>query len=141
MRSNSSSSSASSSSASSSHRDVGHSFADTFGTDDVEVSLHSRGERARLRTASDVLAVPELAELEDYVREQIRARPLSTLALGAAGGALLAITQPLLGRAPTALIMALAMRAGRRLAWRAAGEAIHTLLTPNERAPSSSQAP
>ena len=128
------------STSSSSHHDVDHSFADTFGTDDPDAPLHTRGERDRLSTASDLLAVPELAELEDYVRDNIRARPFATLAVGAASGAFLALARPLLGRAPTALVVALAMRAGRRLAWRAAGQAIHEWLTPRDPSPSHRQA-
>lgn len=117
------------------HRDVNHVF------DDERASspLHSRGSDDRRIT--EVLSIPELSELEDNLRARILARPLTALAVGAGAGAAVAILRPLLGRAPAALIAAVAMRAGRRLVWQVAERSIHKLLTPDELDHAPSQAP
>jgi len=104
-------------------------------------SRHSHDEHHEERHAVDLLSIPELGELEAHLVERIRERPLAALAVGAASGAAFALFRPLLGRAPTALITAIAMRAGRRLIWQAAGRGIHRWLTPNEPQHGASQAP
>ena len=101
----------------------------------------SHDERHEKRHAVDLLSMPELGELEAHLVERIRESPLAALAVGAASGAAFALFRPLLGRAPTALITAIAMRAGRRLLWQAAGRGIHRWLTPNEPQHGASQAP
>lgn len=119
------------------HQDVNHVFED----DDRKTRpLSSRGSEDE-RRATDVLAIPELGELETHLIERIRDRPLAAIAVGAASGAAFALLRPLLGRAPFALITAMAMRAGRRLAWQAAERSIHKWLTPDEREHVASQAP
>jgi hypothetical protein len=103
--------------------------------------LHSRGAEDE-RRATDVLSIPELGELENHLVVRIRERPLAALAVGAVSGAAFALFRPLLGKAPMALLTAMAMRAGRRLVWQAAERGIHKWLTPDdEQRSGASQAP